>query len=353
MTATTAAARVGRAGAVLGAGGLASSVFVMLRMLETWRVTPVQASHRISVLGQKLTYPAANLGAVIVVALALLGLAVTGMIAAGAARELAADRRLRRRLDAHRVHGCLPGAHRGARVIEDARPRAFCAGLIRPHVYVSSGALALLDDNALGAVLAHELAHARRRDPLRLACGRVLARALFYVPGLGELHRHQQALSELSADEHAVAAAPANRAGLARAMLSFSEHSRPDDPTGIDPERVDHLLGDPPSWRFPVLLWGLGLGVLGLLGGVGVLAGRVAAGSATLAVPFLSRQPCVVMLAVVPAALGVGALRLRRGLAGRLAGGPAGHLGRRPARLLARRPVRRLERRPRRDDVPS
>jgi Zn-dependent protease with chaperone function len=307
--ATVAAARVSRAGAVLGAGGLASAGFVIWRLTETWRVTPAAASHRVSVLGQPLTYPAANLGAVVVVGLALVGLAVIAIAVSGAAHELAAERRLRRWLHAHATR-----RHAGALVIEDVRPRAFCAGLLRPRVYVSAGALELLDDAALRAVLAHEHAHARRRDPLRLACGRVLARALFCLPGLGELHRRQLALAELSADESAIAAEPGNRAALARAMLSFAEHSRPEDPTGLDPERVDHLLGDPPGWRFPLLVFLLGFGVLGLLAAVGVLAGRVAAGSATLAPPFLSRQPCVVMLAVIPVLVIVVALaRGRRG----------------------------------------
>jgi hypothetical protein len=53
---------------------------------------------------------------------------------------------------------------------------------------------------------------------------------------------------------------------------------------------------------------------------VAVLAGHVASGSATLALPFLSRQPCIVVLAAIPAVLGVTAayyrrrLRLRPGL---------------------------------------
>jgi Zn-dependent protease with chaperone function len=305
--ATVAAARVSGAGAVLAAAGLASSGFVIWRLIETWRVTPAAASRRISVLGQKLTYPAANLGAVIVVALALVGLAVIAMTVSGAARELAADRRLRRRLRAHEAQ-----RHGDAAVIEDERPRAFCAGLLRPRVYVSTGALELLDDVALRAVLAHERAHVRRRDPLRVACGRVIAGALFYVPGLGELHRRQMALAELSADERAIADAPENRAALARAMLSFAERSRADDPTGLDPERVDHLLGEPPTWRFPLVLFGLAACVLGLLAAVGVLAGRIAAGSATLAPPFLSRQPCVVMLAMLPTLVVLIALALGR-----------------------------------------
>jgi len=59
------------------------------------------------------------------------------------------------------------------------------------------GAVAALDDGALSAVLAHERHHARRRDPLRLATGRVLARALFFLPELRDLVNRQQALAEL------------------------------------------------------------------------------------------------------------------------------------------------------------
>lgn len=306
-SAGAAAARVGRAGTLLGGVGLVSSVFVVWRLLATWRVTPAAASHRVSILGRQLTYPGANLAAVIVVVLALVGLVVTALTAAGAGREVAADRRLRRWLDANQAR-----RQDDVLVVEDERPRAFCAGLLRPRVYVSTGALALLDDAALDAVLVHERQHARRRDPLRLACGRVMAGALFYVPGLGELVRRQEVLAELSADEHAIDAAAGNRSALARAMLSFSEDSRPDDPTGIDPERIGHLLGDVATWRFPATLCLLALGVLGLPAAVGVLAGGVAAGSTTLALPFLSHQPCVVVLAAIPAVLGLVAVGLCR-----------------------------------------
>jgi hypothetical protein len=54
------------------------------------------------------------------------------------------------------------------------------------------------------------------------------------------------------------------------------------------------------------------IGLLALLVTVAVLAGRVAAGSATLEPPFLSAQPCVVFLAIIPAAVGLVAIRLLR-----------------------------------------
>jgi len=294
--AALAAGRVDRAGALLGALGLASSLFVLWRLIETWRVAPGTRAHRISILGQPLSYPRANLAALVVLALALLGLAVTSAMAAGAVRELLAYRRLRRALLA-----AGPRALGDVLVIGDERPRAFCAGPLRPRVYVTTGALERLDGSALDAVLAHERHHARRRDPLRLAAGRVIARALFYVPGIGGLVRRHQVLAELSADETAINAAPGSRAALARAMLSFAEESRAEDPTGIDPERVEHILGEPLSWRFPVIACALAAGALGLLVALGLLAGHVASGSASLAPPFLSHRPCVVVLATIPA----------------------------------------------------
>ena len=202
----------------------------------------------------------------------------------------------------------------GALVIADVQPRAFCAGLLRPRVYVSTGALALLDDAALSAVLAHERHHARRHDPLRLAAGRVLARALFFLPELGDLVERQQALAELSADETAVDDRPGNRSALARAMLSFSDPPADGGSTGVDPARIDYLLGDSPSWRFPALLCLVATSVLALLIAVAAFAGQVASGSATLALPFLSHEPCILVLAAIPAVLGVLAANYRRRL---------------------------------------
>jgi hypothetical protein len=305
--AAIAATRISRASLVLGAFGLASAIFVVARLFESWRVSSRAASHQITLLGQQLSYPAANFDAIVIVLLAGLGAVVTARAVSGGLRELAASRDFHR----HLVGNHLQPVH-GARLVADVQPRAFCAGLLRPRVYLSTGALAILDDSALNALLAHERHHVRRHDPLRLAAGRVLARALFFLPALGDLVERQQALAELSADESAVNAAPANRSALARAMLSFSDAPSSGGSIGIDPARVDYLLGEPPSWRFPALLCLAAASVIALLVAVGVLAGHVASGSATLAPPFLSRQPCVVVLAAIPAVLGILAATYRR-----------------------------------------
>jgi BlaR1 peptidase M56 len=315
--AAVAAARVSRANLVLGALGLVSAIFVLARLLESWRVTP-HASHQVLILGQRLSYPAANVDAVVIVLLAVLGSVVTARALTSALRQVDASRRFQRHLadrEPQPLHGAL--------LIRDPQPRAFCAGLFWPRVYVSTGAVAILDEAALSAVLAHERHHAHRRDPLRLAAGRVLAEALFFMPGLAALVERQQALAELSADESAVNVAPANRPALARAMLSFSDIPGSSGSAGIDPDRVDYLLGDPPSWRFPVILCLGAASVLLLVVAVAVLAGHVASGSATLALPFLSHQPCIVVLAAIPTGLGVLGVNYRRRLRRQPAAGVA------------------------------
>jgi Zn-dependent protease with chaperone function len=297
--AAIAAGRVFGVSMLLGALGLASAAFVITRLFESWRVTSGPASHVISVFGQRLSYPAANTGAIIVTLLAGLGLLMAGAAAWALAREFLADRRFKRAIAAR-----SPLPLQGALIINDERPQAFCAGLLRPRVYFSTGVLELLDPPALSAVLAHERHHARRHDPLRLACGRVLAAGLFFIPSLRRLIERQHALAELSADEAAVLTTGGDRSALASAMLSFSQASGA-DAVGIDPERVDYLLGEPIQWRLPVVLC-LGTAVaLSLLIALAVLAAHAAAGSATLAPPFLSSQPCVAVLAMFPAAAGL------------------------------------------------
>jgi Peptidase family M48 len=297
--AASAAGRAFGASLLLGVLGLASAVIVITRLFESWRVTSGPVSHGISVFGQRLSYPAANIGAIVVTVLAGLGLLMAGAAAWRVARELLAYRTFRRAIAAR-----SPRSVDGAFVIDDGRPQAFCAGLLRPRVYLSTGALDLLDAPALAAVLAHERQHARRHDPLRLACGRVMVAGLFFIPSLRRLTQRQHALAELSADEAAVLSAGGDGSALASAMLSFSQASGADAP-GVDTERIDYLLGEPIQWGLPVALLLGAAAAISVLIALAVLAGHVAAGSATLAPPFLSGQPCVAVLAMIPAAGGL------------------------------------------------
>jgi hypothetical protein len=143
--------------------------------------------------------------------------------------------------------------------------RHFCAGYLCPTVYASQQTVELLSDAELSAVLAHEHHHRRIRDPLRFACVRILSDALFFVPVLTRLSQRYADLAELSADRAAVHASGGEQAPLASALLAFDE-SGPPGVTGISPERVDSLLGQPIRWRLPLGLVGASIGSLAALG---------------------------------------------------------------------------------------
>jgi Peptidase family M48 len=166
-------------------------------------------------------------------------------------RQARAQRRLRRLpvLERREVAG------HAVSVVRDGRPLAFCAGLLRPGLYVSDSALARLRGPELRAVIEHEAHHARRRDPLRLVAAQTAADAFGFLPPLRGLARSTAALADLAADAAAVAAV-GSRAPLASALLALEDPS---------PERVDHLLGRPLAAVAPAVLAGAVVAVAALL----------------------------------------------------------------------------------------
>lgn len=139
-------------------------------------------------------------------------------------------------------------------VLSGDGPVAFCAGAWRPRLYISTAAVAVLAADELDAVLAHELAHARRRDPLRGLLGRAGADVLFFVPVARWWHEHRAVTAELAADRAAVA--HAGTSALAGALLgladsgpapvataAFGAETRPAHPT-LD-VRIAALSGQP------------------------------------------------------------------------------------------------------------
>lgn len=133
-------------------------------------------------------------------------------------------------------------------------PEAFVMGLVRPRVYVSEGLVTNMDmagddDDVLAPVLAHERAHARRRDPLRVWIAS-LALAC-HLPGLAaQLARALRCSQEMAADEEAAAAlGDAPRVAQALVRLAHMQRSRPGSVlafTGGSLEaRVQRLLAPP------------------------------------------------------------------------------------------------------------
>lgn len=196
----------------------------------------------------------------------------------------------------------------GSLVFAAAAPQAFCAGLLRPRIYVSDTALATLGADELAAVLAHEAHHRRLRDPLRIALTRAVSDGLFFLPVARRLAERYGALAELAADGAAVRSRGAQP--LASALLSFERADRA--VVGLAPERVDHLLGERTAWELPLALIAWSAAVLVAVGAVALRL--AAADGAAFSLPLLAAQSCMLLMAVVPVGLGAGVILGARAL---------------------------------------
>ena len=194
-------------------------------------------------------------------------------------------------------------------VVESRTTLAFCAGYLRPRIYLSTGSLQLLPQDELRAVVAHEAYHAKRFEPLRLLVARVLADALFFIPALSVMSQRYASLCELAADRAAVEKG-SNSSVLARAMLRFEEDA-PGPAVGISPERVDSLLGEAGADRWKLaprhIAASVGAGTVLLLG---LMTQSANAGAIDLGL--VVAQSCMLMMIVVPIALAFSTVALVR-----------------------------------------
>jgi beta-lactamase regulating signal transducer with metallopeptidase domain len=105
--------------------------------------------------------------------------------------------------------------------IAPAAAGPMAVGLLRPVVYVPGPEFTRhLDDEQLAAMLAHELAHLRRRDSLWALLGFLVRHAFFFQPLNAVVCRHLRAEAEYLADRDAVVAL-ANPVGLARCLATL------------------------------------------------------------------------------------------------------------------------------------
>jgi BlaR1 peptidase M56 len=113
-----------------------------------------------------------------------------------------------------------PGGAPVIRFIDRPAAMLFCAGVRPPVIYVSRGALARLDPAELAAALAHEAAHAERRDPERSWVVMGLRSLMLVNPTFQVLARALARDAERLADERGVELG-ADRLALASAILKL------------------------------------------------------------------------------------------------------------------------------------
>lgn len=114
------------------------------------------------------------------------------------------------------------------RLLEIHEPRAYTFGYLRPTVGVSRGLLDCLDDVELEALLRHEGAHVRKRDPLRMLVAITITRALVFAPVVRRFYGALQVAKEIEADQ-AVVESMGSSMSLVSALIAAGEAPRTGD----------------------------------------------------------------------------------------------------------------------------
>ncbi len=212
----------------------------------------------------------------------LVGLAAMMLTAAYlVGRQLIGQRQLERRAAAYRCSDGLEhlaiisdiGLDRHVVVTQDRSAYAFCAGLISPRIYLSTGLLAILTQPEIEAVLRHEARHLKRGDPLRLFVADLVRVLLSPFPAISTLIDRIRINVELAADRSALEAVPVDV--LASALVKVARPQLSPAPSfgvaGLTPTaaRIDALLGRPvvvPFARVELVVTGLvALAMIGLI----------------------------------------------------------------------------------------
>lgn len=121
------------------------------------------------------------------------------------------------------------------RIVEGLPSPALTVGWLQPRIYVALQLAERLSQAELAAVLAHEGAHATRRDPLRLSVLRFFAHLLFWIPALRRLADDLADETEIQADDSAAGEAPCvlALAIVAAATWPCAHHAREAVPPGM------------------------------------------------------------------------------------------------------------------------
>jgi Zn-dependent protease with chaperone function len=118
----------------------------------------------------------------------------------------------------------------GALVVDHPAATAYCVPGLRSRIVISAGALDLLDQAELAAVLAHERAHLRERHDLVLLPFTALLRAFRWSGVAREAHEAVEMLVEMLADDRALRHRSARE--LATALIRVGAAGGVQAPTG-------------------------------------------------------------------------------------------------------------------------
>ena len=166
------------------------------------------------------------------------------------------------------------------RCLADGQPLAFCSGVLKPKIHVTTGLLNVLSGPELEAVLRHERHHSERRHPLLRALLIAAGEVFFFLPILHWLFERMLDDAELAADRAAIRRV-GHQAVAAALWRVGTPATKPRHAVGFGGAaelRVAQLLGETlPARRPSARLW-----VHSFVGvGVCVQLGLCVAGAAT------------------------------------------------------------------------
>jgi Zn-dependent protease with chaperone function len=185
---------VAEALAAVGAG-LALAVSTLHRGLVAGTIALLAGATR----GRPLAVPGMDEAFGLTLAATVVAVLVVGMVLT-ALRSVSARRRHRILLDlVARQSELAPGAM----LLDDPRAAAYCLPGVRSRIVVSAGALDLLDDSELAAVLAHERGHVHERHDLVLLPFASMIEMLEWMPYVRRAPAAVAGLLEMAADDYA------------------------------------------------------------------------------------------------------------------------------------------------------
>lgn len=96
------------------------------------------------------------------------------------------------------------GLRKAFRLVEDDQPYAFCFGVIRQHMYVSTALIDSMNRAEVKAVLLHEKYHLEQKDSLTMLIASIMQILFPFFPIIGDLFIRYRIECETRADQAAI-----------------------------------------------------------------------------------------------------------------------------------------------------
>ena len=108
-------------------------------------------------------------------------------------------------------------------ILDLDKPQAFCFGILKPRIYLSSGLVAIMNDKELEVILRHEKYHLDHKDTLSFLIATLVESLFPFFPVISDFIRVYRTDREVQADTAAVNGQEATRSllGVLKKLLQY------------------------------------------------------------------------------------------------------------------------------------